>query len=178
MPRNGSGVFTPPVLTYPPTSGDTILVSDYVSDLNDISVGLTASIAVTGESVVLSNIPFSANRLTGIGNPVARGDAINLGSVQDGTGRFISAGNVTIIATDEIAINTTPPVTALVAGMMLSFIAKATNVGPVKITLSGLVQKDLTKNGAVALSAGEIIDTGIVIILFDGIQFQLVNPVI
>jgi hypothetical protein len=172
MPRNGSGVYSPPAANYPAVSGTTITAANRNGVDADIATALTNSIAVNGESVVTSNIPMSGNKLTGLGIATARTDAASLANIQDGTGVY--SGTVGGTA-DVITITPSPAITAYTAGQLFSFIASGANTTNVTINVNGLGAKAIAKNGTTALAAGDIPSGALVGVRYDGTRFQLVS---
>jgi hypothetical protein len=172
MPRNGSGVYSPPAANYPAVSGTLITAANRNAVDADVATALTGSLAVNGESVVTANIPFSGNKLTGIGAATARTDAASIATIQDGTGVY--SGTVGGTA-DVITITPSPAITAYGAGQLFSFIASGANTTNVTINVNGLGAKAVTKNGTTALVAGDIPSGFLVTIRYDGTRFQLIG---
>jgi hypothetical protein len=172
VPRNGSGVFSPPGANYPAVSNTLITAANRNAVDDDISTALTASIAVDGQSVVTANIPFGGNKLTGVGAATVRTDAATLASIQDGTGVYVGTVGGTA---DAITLTPSPAVTALVAGMEFWWIASGANTTAVTVAVSGLAAKALTKYGAVALVQGDILSGELVGGRYDGTRLQLLN---
>lgn len=72
-------------------------------------------------------------------------------------------------------ITPSPALTAYAAGQMFEVKFTNPNTGASTINVSGLGNKNLTKNGATALSGGEIPAGGILQVVYDGTQFQLLG---
>lgn len=77
------------------------------------------------------------------------------------------AGTNTLTATGPAGM------TAYVAGQKFHFTAASTNTGAVTININALGAKAVTKNGNVALVAGDIILGAIITITYDGSKFQM-----
>ena len=77
-------------------------------------------------------------------------------------------GNATTVAY-------TPAVGAYVTGLLLSYKAPAANSGPLTLNINGLGAKNVYRNGA-ALAGGEIASGDYVKVIYDGIEFQLLEP--
>lgn len=60
-------------------------------------------------------------------------------------------------------------------GRIYAFKVPHTNPGAATLNASGLGSKNLTKNGTVALAAGDLVVNQMAIAMFDGTQFQLLN---
>jgi hypothetical protein len=78
-----------------------------------------------------------------------------------------------VSGTNTITATATPTFAAYIAGMSFRFTAAASNTGAVTINLNSLGAKAITKNGAVALGADDILVGAAVTIIYDGTQFQL-----
>jgi hypothetical protein len=85
-------------------------------------------------------------------------------------------GSVT--GTNAIAAVATPTITTYATGATYSFIAVNTNTSSVTLSISGLAAKSVTKNGSVALTAGDIQVGKMMWVEYDGTTFQLLNNII
>ena len=66
---------------------------------------------------------------------------------------------------------------AYTAGQLFSFKSAGANTGAVTLNVSGLGVKNVTKNGTTALSAGDIAADAVVVVQYDGTEFQLVGGI-
>jgi hypothetical protein len=119
-------------------------------------------------------MPWNSQRITGLGAPTARTDAMRLDKVQDST--TVYAG--TSSGTDTITATLSPAITAYVTGQRYHFKAGGTNTGAATLNLNSVGAKDIKKgaDGATALAAGDITEDGIYSVIYDGTAFQLENP--
>jgi hypothetical protein len=85
-------------------------------------------------------------------------------------------GSVT--GTNAIAAVATPAITVYAAGATYTFIAANTNTAATTISINGLAAKSITKNGSVALTAGDIQAGKLTWIEYDGTSFQLINNIV
>jgi hypothetical protein len=173
MARNGAGTYTLPAGN-PVTTGTTISSSWANNTLNDIASGLTTSLAYDGQTAPVANLPMATYAHTGVGNATVRTMYAAAGQVQDGTFQYLTsvAGTNTITATAPISM------TALAAGQVFRFVAAATNTSGVTLNINSIGAKAITKNGTTALTANEILINSVLEVIYDGTQFQLVNPAI
>lgn len=77
------------------------------------------------------------------------------------------------------AITGTGPSTVTVAyprGVAFRFLPVANNTGAVTINISGLGVRNVTKQGANPLAAGDLVAGSWAYIAYDNVQFQLINP--
>ena len=83
-----------------------------------------------------------------------------------------------VAGTNSITATATPTLTAYATGAIYSFIALNTNTGAATLSIDGLTATSITKNGSVALSAGDIQTGKMMLVEYDGTTFQLVNNIV
>ena len=171
MARNGAGTYTLPAGN-PVTTGTTISSSWANNTLNDIASGLTTSLAYDGQTAPVANLPMATYAHTGVGNATVRTMYAAAGQVQDGTFQFLTsvAGTNTITGIAPLSMS------ALAAGQTFRFVATATNTSGVTLNINSIGAKAITKNGTTALTANDILINSAVTVIYDGTQFQLLNP--
>jgi len=171
MARNGAGTYTLPAGN-PVTTGTTISSSWANNTLNDIASGLTTSLAYDGQTAPVANLPMATFAHTGVGNATVRTMYAAAGQVQDGTFQFLTsvAGTNTITGIAPLSMS------ALVAGQTFRFVAAATNTSGVTLNINSIGAKAITRNGTTALTANDILINSAVTVIYDGTQFQLLNP--
>jgi hypothetical protein len=171
MARNGSGTYSLPAGN-PVTTGTTISSTWANNTLNDIGSAMTASLAYDGQTVPVANLPMGGYVHTGVGNATARTNYAAAGQVQDGTFQYLTSvtGTNTVTALAPISM------TAYAAGQVFRFIVAATNTSSVTLNINSIGAKSITKNGTTALTANDILINSVVEVIYDGTQFQLVNP--
>jgi hypothetical protein len=82
---------------------------------------------------------------------------------------------ITVAGTNALTGLATPALSGYAAGAQYSFIAQNNNTAAVTIDIDTLGVKSITKNGTVALEAGDIKAGALTLIEYDGTQFQLLN---
>jgi hypothetical protein len=168
VPRNGSGAFN--LVSGNPVVPSTVVSSTWANNtLNDIASGLTQSLSSDGQTTPVANLPMATFRHTNVGNAVARTDYAAAGQVQDGSLQWLTS----VAGTNTITASITPSPTVYAAGQTFHFTAAATNTGAVTLNINGLGAKSVTKQGTVALAAGDIASAAVVTVVYDGTQFQL-----
>lgn len=171
MSYNGSGTFNinsagQPVVT------NTVISSTAFNQLTaDLATGLSTAITKDGQTTPTNNIPLGGYKVTNLGNGTSATDAVNLSQLQNSTGTFL-----TVSGTDTLTGTVSPTVTAYAVGQIFSFVAAATNTGAVTINISSVGAKSITRLGATSLIAGDLIINSLAFIVYDGTQFQLLNP--
>jgi hypothetical protein len=92
--------------------------------------------------------------------------------LQNSTLTFLTS----VAGTNVITGNLTPAIASYVAGQMFSFLSAGANTGAVTLNINGVGAKAVTKLGSTALAAGDIPANTIIIVQYDGSEFQLVAP--
>ena len=171
MARNGSGTYNLPSGN-PVVTGTAISSSDHNTTQTDIATALTNSVARNGEAPFTADQPMGDNKLTGVKLATAKTDGASLANLQAQTGVYSATVSGTA---DVITITPSPALTAYAAGNKFSFIASGANTTNVTINVNGLGAKAVTKNGTTALVANDILSAMIVVVEYDGTQFQLIT---
>lgn len=170
MPFSG-GVYTLP-------AGNPVVTSSVISStvqnttMSDVATALSTAMLKDGSQTITNNIPMSGFKFTGMGNGSAVADSATIGNIQNGTGTY--SGTVGGTA-DAITLTPTAVITAYVAGQRFSFIAAGSNTTAATVNVNAVGVKNITKLGTTALSAGDIPSGAIVVIEYDGTQFQLLG---
>lgn len=170
MARNGSGTYNLPAGN-PVVTGTTISSTWANSTLSDIASALTGSVAADGQTVISSNLPMNGYAHTGVGDATVRTMYAATGQVQDNTASYLTSvsGTNTITATASFGM------TAYATGQRFTFIAAGSNTGAATLNINAIGAKAITKNGATALSSGDIPSGKAVEVVYDGTQFQLIT---
>jgi microcystin-dependent protein len=84
---------------------------------------------------------------------------------------------ITVTGTNALTGTSPSPITAYTTGYQATFIAVNANTAAVTIDIDGVGTKSITKNGAIALAAGDIVAASVCFIIYDGTQFELVGAV-
>jgi hypothetical protein len=90
MPRNSSGVYSPPSGTLAVTA-TTIASIPYNNFVNDAASALTGSLPRDGSAGMLASLPMGSNKITGLAAGTAAGDALRFE-------QFFPAGTVILFA--------------------------------------------------------------------------------
>jgi len=171
MARNGSGTYTLPAGN-PVVTGTTISSTWANNTLNDIGNAVTASLAYDGQTTPVANLPMGSYIHTGVGNATARTNYASAGQVQDGSFQYLTS----VTGTNTVTALASLSMSALAAGQVFRFIVAATNTSSVTLNINSIGAKSITKNGTTALTANDLVINSVVEVIYDGTQFQLVNP--
>lgn len=171
MSYNGSGTFVINSAGTPYVSG-TVISSTAANALNsDLATGLTTAITKDGQTTPTANIPLGGFKITNLGAGTVASDAARLSQVQNSTTTTL----ISITGTDTITGTVSPTLTAYAIGQVFSFVVAATNTGAVTLNINSLGATAVTRTGAVALVAGDMVTGQVAIVEYDGTRFQLIN---
>jgi len=170
MSYNGSGTFLINSAGQPVVANTVISATVFNALTSDLATGLSTAITKDGQTTITANIPFGSNKITGLGSGTAATDAANLGQVQSTAAKLI-----TVTGTDTITGSMSPALTAYAAGQLFYFVSAGANTGPVTINIDSLGAKSITRDGSTALAAGDINSGEVVVVIYDGTRFQMIN---
>ena len=171
MSRNGSGIYSL-ATGNPVVTGSTISSTWSNTTLSDIATALTGSIAADGQTTITNNLPMSNYAHTGVADATVRTMYASAGQVQDSAFTYLTspAGTNTMTAIASLGMS------AYVTGQRFFFVAPATNTGASTLNINSIGIKSITKSGTTALVAGDITSGAIIQVVYDGTEFQLLNP--
>ena len=171
MSFNGSGTFVINSAGQPVVTGTVISSTAFNALTADLATGLSTTITKNGQSTPTANLPMGGFKLTGLVDGTAATDSATVSQIQSAYGTFLTASG-----TNTITATVSPSLTAYAVGQIFAFVAAATNTGAATINISSLGAKSITRLGATALIAGDLIINSVAFIVYDGTQFQLLNP--
>ena len=171
MSYNGSGTFLINTAGQPVVSGTVISSTAFNALTADLATGLSTAITKDGQTTVTANIPMSTYKFTGLGAGSAATDSANLSQVQSTVTKLLTS----VSGTDTITAVGAPVVAAYAAGQMFYFVAAGDNTGAVTLNIDSLGAKAVTRDGSVALAAGDIKSGEVVVVVYDGTRFQVVS---
>jgi hypothetical protein len=167
MPFNGSGSFSLSDGIENGTAGDAVEVQNI---LVDISSGLTNCLTKDGQQTVVNDIPMNGFSFTGMGPGAARTDSATIANMQDDTGVFVSAVTGT---NNAIVLLPSPAISAYAVGQKFRFLVALSNTTSVTVAVSGLAAKNVHSRSGSALLAGDLLESALAEITYDGTQFVL-----
>ena len=171
MAFNGSGTFLINTAGQPVVSGTVISSTAFNALTADLATGLSTAITKDGQTTVTANIPMSTYKFTGLGVGSAATDSANLSQVQSTVTKLLTS----VSGADTITAVGAPVVAAYAAGQMFYFVATGDNTGAVTLNIDSLGAKAVTRDGSVALAAGDIKSGEVVVVVYDGTRFQVVS---
>jgi hypothetical protein len=119
------------------------------------------------------NVDVSSKQIKNVANPTATNDAVTAEVVQNSTLIYGAATG----AANAYEVILTPAPTVYQAGMMLTFKANTTNTGAATLNINGLGVKTIKKFVSTDLLANDITLGQMVIVMYDGTNFQYFNPI-
>jgi hypothetical protein len=171
MSFNGSGVFQINTAGQPVVSGTVISSTAFNALTADLATGLSTCVTKDGQTTPTANLPMGNYKFTGLGVGVDAGDSATLGQAQSTVVKLIGS----ISGVDTITGSLTPALTAYAAGQMFYFVAAGANTSAVTLNINSLGAKAVTRDGSTALAAGDIVSGEVVVVVYDGTRFQMVN---
>lgn len=171
MARNGTGTYNLPAGN-PVVTGSTISSTWANNTLNDLATAMTGSIAKDGQTTPTGNLPMGGYAHTGVADATVRTMYGTAGQIQDSAFTYLTSPSGTNAMTATAALG----MSAYVTGQRFFFVAPSTNTSACTININAIGVKAITKNGTTALVAGDIVSGAIVQVVYDGTQFQLLNP--
>lgn len=170
MPRNGSGTYSLPYDWEDDDANDIPIRSDRMQGQDDdIATALTNSLAKDGQTTPTANLPMGGFKHTGLAAGTTANDSVRLAQLQANTGV-----GITVSGTDTYTGTPSPAITAYAAYQgFLCYFTNA-NTGAATLNLNSLGAKNITKDGATALQAGDIPAASIGWCVYDGTQFLLI----
>jgi hypothetical protein len=171
MAFNGSGTFLINTAGQPVVAGTVISSTAFNALTADLATGLSTAITKDGQTTVTANIPMSTYKFTGLGVGSAATDSANLSQVQSTVTKLLTS----VSGADTITAVGAPVVAAYAAGQMFYFVATGDNTGAVTLNIDALGAKAVTRDGSVALAAGDIKSGEVVVVVYDGTRFQVVS---
>jgi hypothetical protein len=171
MSFNGSGTFGINATGYPIQPEDLAYSTVFNAIMTELETGLSQCITKDGQTTLTQNLSLSGKNITNLLSATALTHAMSLYNGMVNTGTYVSTVGGTV---DAITLTPSPSVASAnyTAGMEFFFVSTGANTGAVTVAVSGLSTKSITKNGATALSAGDIPSGAIVHIVYDGTRFQ------
>jgi hypothetical protein len=166
MPFNGSGAFTLSDSIENGTLGD---ASEVQNILVDIGSGLTNCLTKDGQQTVTNDIPMNGFSFTGMGPGAARTDSATIANMQDDTGVFVTS----VSGSNTITLLPSPAISAYAVGQKFRFIVASSNTSSVTVAISGLAAKAVHSRSGSALLAGDLLESALAEITYDGTQFVL-----
>lgn len=149
-----------------------ITASRMDAEMDGFATGLTNCITKNGVTTPTANLKMGGYKHTNVATASAKTHYAQAGQVTDGAFTYaLDTG-----AADAYAIAMLTTVTAYATGQRFVFKAVNANTGASTLAVDGLAAKAITDVGTNALIGGEILANGFYEVVYDGTQFQLLNP--
>lgn len=155
-------------------AGVNILDTRHDTHDQDLSDGINACLNKNGANSPTADIAFGGFKATNVGSATARTHWAAASQVQDGG--FVWGGTSGGSANVQ-TITLSPAITAYATGQAFKFLAGFTNTGSTTLNVNSVGAKTIkTYDGAVNLTAGDIVSGAIYEVVYDGTNFVLLNP--
>lgn len=172
MARDGNGIYNRPVAPY--VYDAVISETDVNSEMDQMATALTDSIAKDGQTVPTAHLPMGGYKHTGVAAATAQTDYLRVDQAQKNTLCYLTSVGGTA---DAITATAALGMTALTAGMRFSFIPASTSTNAtVTLNVNAIGAVTLKRTGTTALQVGDIVQDRPAEVLYDGTNFQLLNP--
>jgi hypothetical protein len=150
------------------TSGANGLFTNATTSAVNIATGCTTCAITVGGAganvITIGDVTGATSGTTLIGGSVTTNGAFNFA---------VDAGS-----TDDYAVTLSPAPTAYTTGMMVVFTANTANTTGATLNVNTLGAKALVKGANAALATNDIIVGRTYIAVYDGTQFDLINPAV
>lgn len=144
------------------------------SEDDNFATGINSSLNIAGLNSPTANIPMGGFKFTGLTSGTATGDSATFGQlrsqIQSGAVKW---GGVTTGSSNAYVCSLSPALGSYTNGLQLAVQASFTNSGAATINVDGLGAKNITKNGTTSLVANDILINGVIILTYDGTEFQI-----
>lgn len=154
-------------------NGINITASRMDQEMTGMAVGLSTCILKDGSQTISADIPFNSKKITQLASGTALTDAVNLSQL-NGALSYLGSSS----GTNTITAAATPALPSYSAGQVFAFIAGGANTGATTININSLGAKNVFRQsniGPTACVGGEIASGQIVMVSYDGTQFQIIN---
>lgn len=173
MAFNGSGLF---VRLYSwvndALAGTKIRADRMDNEMNGFATGLSTCLTKDGQTTVTADLPMAGFKHTGVGNASAADQYATYGQLVSGSSTYIATVGGT---GNAITLTSGNSFAAYAAGMTFTFKASAANTTAATVALDGLTAKAIVKRGSTALASNDILSGALVLIEYDGTNFQLLS---
>lgn len=170
MSYNGNGTFNINTAGQPVVPGTIISSTTFNALTTDIASGLSNAITKDGQTTPVADIPLGGFKIKNLGAGTSATDAAQLAQVQGNTISYI-----TVSGTDTLTGTLVPTLASYKTGGMYSFIVQNTNTSAATLNIDGLGAKSIFRNATEQLQAGDLTVGNVVVVIYDGTEFQLIS---
>jgi hypothetical protein len=169
MPRNGSGTYTLPPSN--PVAPDTVIESTWANDtMEDLALALTNSLTRDGQTTATGNQPMGGFKHTDVTSATARNQYPSLAQIQDG----LHARLTGVAGTNNLTGTLPGGATSYALGMVVTFVAPATNTDAMTLNFNGIGIRDVVNNAGIAMSPGEVVAGELMFTFYTGTEFKMI----
>lgn len=145
------------------------------ADRVELKDGINACLTKNGSNEPTGDLPMGAHKHTNVANGSARSHYAALGQIQDCQAIWCGTAGGTA---DVITVSNSVITPTYAGNLMIAFLASGSNTTNVTVNVNSLGAKALKKWNAQALVAGDLKAGQLVVAIYDGTQFLMINPVV
>lgn len=138
----------------------------------DLAQGINNCLTKDGQNSPTANLSMNSYKHTNVGDGTARNQYATVGQLQD---QGVQALSLVGGTTTTITASMTPVISSYTTGARYYFKAVNTNTGSTTLKIDSAPAVTIQLNGA-ALVSGEIVSGRYHTVIYDGTNFQLLNP--
>jgi len=143
------------------------------SEDDNFATGINLALNIAGGNSPTANIPFGGFKITGAASGTAATDYATVGQVQSRVVAYAADS----VGTDLYAITLSPAITSYVVGQQFLFAPGTANTTTTpSLNVNGLGAKTLKKDKGAVLGVGELQANQLVLVSYDGTNFQMLSP--
>jgi hypothetical protein len=154
------------------SAGFDIVDSRHDTHDQDLAQGINNCLAKDGQNSPTANLPMAGFKHTGVADGSARNQYATVAQLQD---QGVQALSSVAGTANAITASMTPAISAYVTGARYTFKAVNTNNATTTLKIDSAAAVTIQYNGA-ALVGGEIVSGRYYEVVYDGTNFQLLNP--
>jgi len=140
---------------------------------SDLVTGIKESVNRNGYNEALANLPMGGFKHTGVGDATNLTDYSSASQIQSASIVYAATVAGTV---DAITVTLAPAPTAYTTGAYLIFKPTGENTGAVTIDVNSLGVTNVKRVDGSALGAGDIPSGSVILLVYDGTNFQIINP--
>lgn len=153
-------------------AGFDIVDSRHDTHDQDLAQGINNCLTKDGQNSPTANLSMNTYKHTNVGDGSARNQYATVGQLQD---QGVQALGLVGGTANAITASMTPTISAYVTGAQYTFKAISSNSGPATLKIDSASAVTIQSAGA-ALVGGEIASGQFHTVVYDGTNFQLLNP--
>lgn len=170
---NGSGTYARSYdWTTDAAAGVKIRADRFDEEMDGMATALSLCMLKDGQQTPTANLKMGSYKFTGLAVGSAEADSVTLRQVQANAYGYVASDTG---SSNAYAIAPSPAIASYVAGQRFAFIAANASSAASTLAVSGLAAKAIQYQAA-ALGGAEIKAGALIVVEYDGTQFQMISP--